>query len=192
MKPGAWKTQVGSFARQLVLPAQRQLFDYWLGLCEEDSWPRREALRPAEFRALMPNLLQIRQLPLPEGLKVEYAGHALWDIYGGELTKSTLIQGCWGQHFDYWRNVYTMLAKARVPMNGHLRNVNGSDHLVLFWLRLPMEGRDGSPWLLGLDLAVSVSQLEALLQRHAEEMGPPACDIEVSPSSPGTSSAGLG
>ena len=190
MKPGAWKAQVGSFARQLVLPAQRQLFDYWLGLCKEDSWPLREDLRPAEFRALMPNVLQIRQLPLPEGVRVEYAGHALWDIYGGELTESTLVEGRWGRHLDYWRDIYTMLAEARVPMNGHLRNVNGSEHLALFWLRLPMEARDGAPWLLGLDIAVSVSQLDALLSRHAEDMGPPACDIEAASSSSGSSGLG--
>ena len=178
MKPGAWKAQVGSFAQQLVLPAQRQLFDYWLSLCREDSWPQREDLHPSNFKPLMANMLQIRQLPLPEGVKVEYAGHALWDVYGGELKDSTLVKGRWGRHADYWRKIYTILAEARVPMNGHLRQVNDSGHLALFWMRLPMQGRDGSPWLLGLDLPVSVSQLDALLRRHAEEVGPPACDIE--------------
>lgn len=183
MKPGAWKARVGTFARQLALPAQRQLFDYWINLCTDESWPLREELRPSEIKPLLPHLSLMEVKPLPEGVEVRLAGSALWDIYGGELTGSTLVRGCWGQHLDYWRDIYAMLAEAHVPMNGHLRNVNGSEHAALFWLRLPLQSRDGGPWLLGLDITVSISQLDTLLQRHAEEMGPPPCDFDPPSSS---------
>ncbi len=159
MTPGAWKNELAAdFRRQLTLPQQRQLFDYWLGHCADDAWPRREAIRPADIRTLLANTLLLELAPLPEGVRVHLAGSDLWDVYGGELTGATLHDGRWGPGHAHWRYIYEQLHTATQPMNGHGLGLCAREHLALFWLRLPLSTADGRIFLLGLDIALPASR----------------------------------
>lgn len=159
MTPGAWKHELAAdFRRQLTLPQQRQLFDYWLGHCADDAWPRREAIRPGDIRTLLANTLLLELAPLPEGVRVHLAGSALWDVYGGELTGATLREARWGPGQAHWRNVYEHLHTSAMPMNGQGLGLCARDHLALFWLRLPLSTAGGRTFLLGLDIALPASR----------------------------------
>ena len=161
MTPGAWKREMAAdFRRQLVLPQQRDLFDHWLSQVTEDRWPDRYRLHPRQLRAWLPNLLLLRLAPFPEGVQVRLAGSELWDIYGGELTGATLQNGFQGPALEHWRRVYEQAHAAPRPMSGHGRGLCARDHLVLFWLRLPLSGPDGSICLLGLDIALPLSRVQ--------------------------------
>ena len=149
------------FARQLSLPRQQRLFDYWLSLRRGEGWPARRDIRCRDLWELLPNLLLMQVRPLPEGVRVRLAGSDLWDIYGGELTGRTLNDDCWGAHADYWREVYADSAQAPRPANGHLLLNQGEEAAargVLFWMRLPLVDEDGGLWLLGLDVLEPASQ----------------------------------
>ena len=159
MTPGAWKRELaGDFRRQLILPQQRDLFDYWLARCADDAWPRREAMRPADLRPLLSTLLLMEMAPLPEGVRVRLAGSDLWDVYGGELTGASLLDARWGPGHVHWRRAYEQMHAAPMPMNGQGLGLCVREHLALFWLRLPLSSADGRTFVLGLDIAVPASR----------------------------------
>ena len=175
------ESQGADFRRQLGLPQQRQLFDYWLSLSKEGTWPRVEHIHPAEIRSLLGNLLLLEMRPLPEGVCVRLAGSETWDIYGGELTGATLTQGRWGRHAGYWRRVYAGMHESPLPQNGHLPRFNGRAHMTLFWLRLPMRHRDGNIWLLGLDLMAALVDEDAVANDAGEEVVNDMANMRVTP-----------
>ena len=158
----SWKPQAATFRRQLILPQQQQLFGYWLERMPANDWPAWRDIRPADIRALLPNLLVLEPRPQPEAIRVRLAGSELWDIHGGEVTGTTLTHRLWGARADYWRRIYERLRGEAVPDCGQLRD--DARMAVLFWMRLPVRADDGATWLLGLDLSVPLSRLDQPLR----------------------------
>ena len=162
--------RLADFGRQLTLPEQKHLFDYWLSLSENGDWPRREAVHPADLRKLVSHLLLLKICPLPRGVEVRLAGSATWDIYGGELTGATLTDDRWGKHADYWRRIYAGMQENPQPMNGHLPRLNGREHLALFWMRLPLRDAKGDTWLLGLDKTAALAEEDTGLDEAGDDL----------------------
>ena len=182
MTPQAWKTRAGDFARQLMLPQQRQLFDYWMQLWDGDDWPDADAVRPSAIRRLLPHLIIVESRPAPESARVRLAGSALWDVYGGEITGVSLNEGAWNGQAAYWRRVYERMQAQPLPDCGHLCDKTRLS--VLFWLRLPLRAKNGGIWLLGLDIALPASQTEGLLPNDDEAAcfgTQPAARVRISP-----------
>ncbi|MDQ7010344.1 MAG: PAS domain-containing protein, partial [Mariprofundaceae bacterium] len=142
------------------LPEQRKLYDYWCELKRDRAMPARDEISPADFPGLLPYVLLVEVRPPPELIRVRLAGTALWDIHGGEITGRTLDDS-WGGNREYWRRNYELIAESRKPAAGMLRAPRvGKDHLVLFWLRLPLAGRGPDDLvLLGLDMCITASKL---------------------------------
>jgi len=144
-----------AFRAQLVVQGQRELYDYWLQSAGERDMPARPDFDPLKVSRLLPH---IGLIDLREGLdqgSFRLAGTRLRDIYGAEITGRRLSDVFCGNCAAYWHRVHARIAKAGSPGTGVVRGPSkGRDHVVLFWLRLPLsdDGRHVDR-ILCLDIA---------------------------------------
>ena len=157
--------EIRAFRAQLSLPAQVELFDYWISLSKSGALPAREDLSPADIPGLLPNICLLDVLPAPDYFRVRLAGTALRDIYGREITGETLAGSGWEASRDYWRRSIELVTGEDKPAAGMLRAPSqGKDHLVQFWLRLPLRGpRPDGRMILGLDICQTISAVDESL-----------------------------
>jgi len=144
-----------AFRAQLVVQGQRELYDYWRQTAGERVMPSRPDFDPLKVPRLLPHigLIDVRD-GLDQG-SFTLAGTCLRDIYGAEITGRRLSDVFCGDCATYWRRVYARIATAASPGTGVVRGPSrGRDHVVLFWLRLPLsdDGRHVDR-ILCLDIA---------------------------------------
>ncbi|HUF44669.1 MAG TPA: PAS domain-containing protein [Aestuariivirgaceae bacterium] len=140
---------------------QRQLFDYWLERAAGSSMPARRDIRPRDIPHLLPNVSLIEIHRSPCRLRFRLAGTRVRDIYDREVTGLYLEDIDWGGQADYWRAAHERVADTGRPAQGVVRSLRASkDHLVHFWLRLPLvtDGPDAA-MILGYDVSVPVSEV---------------------------------
>ena len=148
-----------SFRAQLVLPEQRHFFDYWLERADGRPMPNRADICPTDIPRHLPlvSLIEIETDPLT--FRFRLAGTQLRDIYQKEVTDTFLGDFPETQNRDYWLSAHERIAHTGRPAQGILRGPEQSrDHLVQFWLRLPLavDGQ-GPKLILGLDKCIPVS-----------------------------------
>jgi hypothetical protein len=127
-----------AFRAQLVIREQRELFDYWRSCAKDRGMPSRADINPAAIAALLPG---ISILDAGSGSQLIYrlAGTRLRDIFGQEVTGKSVFDLELGEKAAYWRAVYRKVIDEGVPMQGAVKGpVEDRDHLVLFWMRLPL------------------------------------------------------
>ncbi len=150
-----------SFRAQLALPEQRHFFDYWFECAAGRSMPRRSDISPIDIPRHLPyvSLIEIQTEPLD--FKFRLAGTQLREIYEKEVTNCSLGDFSQRQNRDYWLSAHERIAHTGRPAQGILRGPEQSrDHLVQFWLRLPLAvDVDGvkAKMILGLDKCIPVS-----------------------------------
>jgi len=133
----------GAFRAQLVIPEQRQLFDYWSEKAAGRRMPDRADISPAHFPRLLPQVSLIESEGGTGKLKVRLAGTRLREIYDREITGLYLDEIDFGRTAEYWAASYERVAKSGRPAQGVVRGPRVSkEHLVQFWLKLPLS-RDG-------------------------------------------------
>lgn len=147
-----------AFRAQLVLPEQRQLYDYWLEKASGRAMPRRADIHPAHFPRLLPHISLIE---VAEGrCRVRLAGTRLRDVYDREITGLYVDALDWGDKHDYWLAAYKRTIEERKPSQGIVRGPKvNKEHLVQYWLKLPLcdAAADGVGMILCLDLFHSAS-----------------------------------
>jgi hypothetical protein len=132
-----------AFRAQLIIAEQRQLYDYWAAIALGRSMPSRHDISPAHFPRLLPYISLLERTA--GRLKVRLAGTRLRDIYEREITGLFLDEIDWGEKKAYWEAVYEHVTKTLRPAQGVVRGPRlNKDHLVQFWLRLPLF-HDGHP-----------------------------------------------
>jgi hypothetical protein len=149
-----------AFRAQLVITEQRQLFEYWLEQAASAAMPARRDIQPADIPHLLPNVSLIEIHRDPWRLRFRLAGTRVRDIYDREVTGLDLDDIDWGGQADYWRTAHARVAETGRPAQGVVRSLRASkDHLVHFWLRLPLvtDGPDAA-MILGYDVSVPVSE----------------------------------
>jgi len=150
-----------AFRAQLLIAEQRQLFEYWLERAAGAPMPARADIRPADIRHLLPNISLIEILRSPLRMRFRLAGTRVRDIYDREVTGLYLDDIDWGGQAEYWRTAHARVADTGRPAQGVVRSLRASkDHLVHFWLRLPLvtKGPEAA-MILGYDLPVPVSEM---------------------------------
>ena len=133
-----------AFRAQLVTPGQRELFDYWVRSAGERPMPARSEFDPLKVPQLLPHLglIDLRN-GIDQGL-FRLAGTRLRDIYGKEITGKRIDEVFSGDCAAYWRRIHARVAKKGLPAHGVVRGpAEGRDHVVLFWLRLPLSEDGG-------------------------------------------------
>lgn len=133
-----------AFRAQLVMQGQRELFDYWLGSAGGRRMPARSDLDPFKVPRLLPHIGLIDVKDGIDQASFRLAGTRLHDIYGQEITGKRAGEVFCGDQADYWRRIHTGLVTRGGPLSGVVRGpAKGRDHIVLFWLRLPLSEDGG-------------------------------------------------
>jgi integrase len=128
-----------AFRAQLAIPAQRQLYDYWLQRSAGRAMPSRADLSPADFPSLLASISLMDVDMGSSRLRVRLAGTRLRDIYDREITGLHLDDFDLGDKHDYWMAAYRRVIETGRPAQGVVRGPRvNKDHLVQFWLRLPL------------------------------------------------------
>lgn len=159
--PGLREESHRAFRAQLVIEGQRQLFDYWLERCRSRPMPERRDISPAHFPRLLPSVSLIG-IEAEGRYRVRLAGTALRDIYDREITGLYIDDLECGRARDYWAASYARVAETGRPAQGVIRCPRATkEHLVQFWLKLPLagDGEDRPSMILCLDTCVPATSL---------------------------------
>jgi hypothetical protein len=132
------------FRAQLVMQGQRELFDYWLQSAGARRMPARSDLDPFKVPRLLPSIGLIDVRNGLDQAAFRLAGTRLHDIYGQEITGKHAREVFSGRQAAYWGRVHDRVAGRGLPLSGVVRGpAEGRDHVVLFWLRLPLSEDGG-------------------------------------------------
>ncbi len=155
------KSNEVAFKAQLVLPEQRQLFEYWLERADGRQMPDRCEISPAHFPKLLPSISLIEVKNGGTCFEVRLAGTALRDLHDCEITGFQLEDFDWGGNRDFWKRTYCRLAETGRPEQGVIRGPKtDKEHLAQFWLRLPLTtGGTGVGMILCHDTCVPAIDL---------------------------------
>jgi hypothetical protein len=133
-----------AFRAQLVTQGQRDLFDYWQSSAGQRRMPARSDLDPLRVPRLLPNLGLIDLRGGFNDASFRLAGTRLRDIYGQEITGKRVADVFAGDAAAYWRRIHFRVVEWGQPLHGVIRGpVQGRDHIILFWLRLPLSEDGG-------------------------------------------------
>lgn len=128
-----------AFRVQLVIPEQRDLYDYWVERAGGRTMPGRSDLSPAHISRLLPSISLIDVCGGDGRFRVRLAGTKLREFYKREITGLFLDDLDWGDKADYWRAAYARVVERARPAQGVVRGPrHEQDHIVQFWLRLPL------------------------------------------------------
>lgn len=140
-----WGQDGKAFRAQLVVPEQRQLYDYWLAKAGAETMPRRTDIRPTDIPRLLPGLSLVEGAVELRQCRVRLAGTRLRDIYDREITGLRLAEMDWADKRDYWMTAYERTLRDGLPTQGVVRGPRvDKEHLVQYWLRLPLRMNDTS------------------------------------------------
>ena len=148
-----------AFRAQLILSEQRELYDYWRRCFRSGAIPYRNDIDPIAIPHLLPGVSLLDAEDGPEAIRYRLAGTRVCQIYGDELTGRGVFDLDLEKKGDYWRAVYRQVLMDRLPMQGVVRGpVAHRDHLLLFWLRLPLRNEAGKvSRILGYDATLPSS-----------------------------------
>lgn len=147
-----------AFRAQLVVPEQRQLYDYWLSCGGSRPMPTRSDINPADIPRLLPFVSLIEVADDVERSRVRLAGTRLRDVFDREITGLTIRDLDLGPKRDYWLAAYRHTVFDGKPTQGIVRGPRvNKEHLVQYWLRLPLASVSGGGvnMVLGLDYFLS-------------------------------------
>ncbi|MGB2932256.1 MAG: PAS domain-containing protein [Methyloceanibacter sp.] len=131
------------FRAQLVTQGQRELYDYWLQAAGSRCMPARSDIDPFKVPRLLPSVGLIDVADGLDEARFRLAGTRLHEIYGEEITGKRVDRVFAGACSDYWQEVHGWVVNRHAPLHGVVRGpAEGRDHIVLFWLRLPLS-QDG-------------------------------------------------
>ena len=155
-----------AFRAQLVVPEQRQLYDYWISKAAGRSMPDRSDIHPAQFPRLLPNISLIDVDTSDGSCRIRLAGTRLRDVYDREITGLGIGDLDFGDKRDYWMAAYQRAIEEGKPTQGVIRGPRvNKEHLVQYWLKLPLcrNGATGVGMLLCLDHFQSAAEDEIMM-----------------------------
>lgn len=155
----------GAFRAQLVVPEQRQLYDYWIAKAGKDLLPTRADIRPTEIPRLLSGISLIEVGSSICTSKIRLAGTRLRDVYDREITGLTLDDLDWCERRDYWQTAFERVINEGLPTQGVvIAPRQHKEHLVQYWLRLPLRGATG-----GVGMVLCYDYFMSAAERPAEE-----------------------
>lgn len=132
------------FRAQLLTQGQRELFDYWHQSAGKRRMPARSDFDPFSVPKLLPCIGLIEIAENLNEARFRLAGTRLRDIYGEEITGKSIERVFAGGSAEYWQRVHARVVEQGTPASGVVRGpAQGRDHILLFWMRLPLS-QDGS------------------------------------------------
>ncbi|NJM33571.1 MAG: PAS domain-containing protein [Rhodomicrobium sp.] len=128
-----------------MIHEQRELYDYWRACAKGGRLPCRADINPAAISSLLPGISILDAGKTPEQIVYRLAGTRLREIFGKEVTGKSVFDLEFGEKRQYWLTVYRKVIDEAVPMQGAIKGpVVSKDHVVLFWMRLPLSNDDNA------------------------------------------------
>jgi hypothetical protein len=151
-----------AFRAQLVVPEQRQLYDYWLEIAGEAACPARCDLNPARIARLLPGVSLIDICEPLENSKIRLAGTRLREVFDREVTGLAVSDFGWDEKRDYWLEAFERTVRQAEPTQGILQGpMLGKEHMVQYWLKLPLRTTsDAVSMLLCYDFFAPASEMK--------------------------------
>jgi len=157
-----------AFKTQLVIPEQRQIFDYWMSRRKGDHLPSRQDINPCDFPRLLPLISLIDVDLVHKRFQVRLAGTQLREHYGRDITGVYLDEVDYGSKTDYWLSAFRRVAFEGLPAQGIVKGPGEhKEHLAQFWIKLPLS-QDGEnvSMILSYDVFLPVSQARSIAGRE--------------------------
>ena len=127
------------FRAQLIVPEQRQLFDYWVEKSNGRAMPNRCDINPAHIPRILSGMSLVDVSPDKSRCRIRLAGTRLREIYDREITGLHIEDLEWGEKHDYWIAAYRRTIEDGKPTQGVVRGPRvHKEHLVQYWLKLPL------------------------------------------------------
>lgn len=160
--------ELKSFRAQLLLPEQRQLFDYWLERAGGRRMPERRDIRPSDFPRLLPCISLVDVDAEMTKSRVRLAGTRLRDVYEREITGLCIGELFAGDQQGYWLTAFLHTIENEMPTQGVVRGPHCTkDHLVQYWMKLPLRTTDeGVGMVLCLDTFLQAAEETAAQRRR--------------------------
>jgi hypothetical protein len=149
-----------AFRAQLVVPEQRQLYDYWQEIAGKDQLPARADINPVRIARLLPGVSLVDVCEPMEQSRIRLAGTRLREVYDREVTGLAVCELGWGEKREYWLEAYARTIFQAEPSQGILQGpMLGKEHVVQYWLRLPLRTTgDTVSMILCYDYFIPVSE----------------------------------
>jgi PAS domain len=146
----------------LLIPEQRQLFNYWLEKSRGRPMPERADISPAHIPRLLPFISIVEVDSVSNRYRVRLAGTRLREFYDQEITGRYVDELDWGDKQDYWMAAFSRIIEEGKPAQGIVRGPRvQKEHLVQFWLKLPLMVRGtGVGMILCYDTFVSAAEVD--------------------------------
>jgi PAS domain len=157
----AIRADSSAFRAQLVVPEQRQLYDYWLEKSGSRNMPQRADIKPEQIPRILPGVSLLDVAEECGKSRVRLAGTRLREIFDREITGLHIEDLDWGDKRDYWLAAYRRTIEAGIPTQGILRGpCHQKEHLIQYWLRLPLttQGNDVVNMVLCYDYFMPASE----------------------------------
>jgi hypothetical protein len=157
-----------AFRAQLVVPEQRQLYDYWLACGSGKDLPVRADIKPSEIPRLLPYVSLVDVAADLCQCRIRLAGTRLRDVYDREITGLCIDELDLGNKRDYWMAAYRHTVNDGKPTQGIVRGpLVNKEHLVQYWIKLPLgsTGVQGVTMVLCLDYFLSAIDEEDRLSQ---------------------------
>lgn len=130
--------------------------------------PSRADINPAQIPRLLPFISLIDVEPSIEQSRVRLAGTRLRDVYDREITGLRIEDLDLGAKRDYWMTAYRHTALDGKPTQGIVRGPRvNKEHLVQYWIRLPLAARDG----IGIGMVLCLDYFISGLEEEARQAG---------------------
>lgn len=134
-----WGQDGKAFRAQLVVPEQRQLYDYWLAKAGTSGMPCRADIVPGEIPRMLSGISLIEVRDTIGTSRVRLAGTRLREIYDREITGLMLDDLDWGEKRAYWYAAFERTITEGLPTQGVVKGPRlHKEHMVQYWLRLPL------------------------------------------------------
>ena len=146
---------------QMILPLQKQIYDYWRSLCSEGFFPCRDDIDPTNMPEHLP-MLSLTQLchkyDRPRFF-CRLAGTGFWDLFEEEIQGRYIDELPLGDRKAYWNRILTQVVTQQRARVGVTRpGTPYGSHLAQFWIRLPISSTGKSvDMVLGFDQLIRLS-----------------------------------
>jgi hypothetical protein len=128
-----------AFRAQLVVPEQRQLFDYWLEVAGQNALPSRADFSPQRLPRLLTGISLVDVADDIANCRIRLAGTRLREIYEREITGLLVTDVFPAAKHDYWLAAYQRTIREALPTQGVVRGpMVNKEHVVQYWMKLPL------------------------------------------------------
>lgn len=132
--------------------------------------PSRADINPAHIPKLLPYISLVDVVSETGRCRIRLAGTRLRDVYDREITGMDFAELDVGDKKDYWTAAYRRTIDEGKPTQGVVRGpLVNKEHLVQYWLKLPLRRAEGEGvgMLLCLDYFLSAMEEEQGMARVA-------------------------